>query len=89
MKKVILILSVFMLTACKKETPTPVEPTCSCYVIEEYKLYEDMDVWLHRPNTPFRGSDETDCDKNNEIIQEWTMQGWFGLESFRKRLVCD
>lgn len=84
-----LILSVVSLASCKKETPTLIEPTCSCYIVEEYRLYEDADIWFQRTNTYYQNSEETDCDKNNEIIQTWSTQEWYGVQSYRKRLICE
>lgn len=88
MKKLTILLALFLFS-CEKEKPQPTEPTCDCKVIEEIEYMSQAGVWYKNPNVPYGFSAETDCDKDGEVIQTWSVQQWDGVQNFRKRLICD
>lgn len=87
MKKVILILSVFALTACEKETPTPVEPTCYCRIVTQREAQGLPDYWIDEPIYLFTG--QADCDKHGQVTEEWTTYNWLGVINHRRIYICD
>lgn len=88
MKKLTILLALFLFS-CEKETPQPIEPICDCKVVEEIEYMGLSGFWYRNTNVPYGFSIETDCDKDGEVIQTWSVQQWDGVQNFRKRLICE